>query len=1115
MKIRWVILVLVLAAVGYGATRFVRWKQEKSRRQYQHNLAHQHDDNPLTRLAALDGLIAKAPLQSDLRLRRVRTLMELKRYKEARNSLQVMIDRKAKELKPVLALQITCFLEEAAAKIDQTPTIEIDNKSDEIVALAEGAKAQINLLAGGVETLQTLTFKARRLHVLAKLNAKMFDSRQAAWTTAKLTSNVALSERAGYDVETLKQEGVTIDNALAALCSDLLETDATLAEPVSFVFYMHLRRREFDEARAAAERLIEQPTLSMQLVAHVVDSLLDIEMQYAEPVTQRDISIADKLLGHSGLTGRQRFLFAYVARANHALQSGRYADAERIALEGVRLEPFHSRLRSLIALSKLGTGEIGDSDISDARQRENDVESAIQMLISYNERVTSSRCMYVLGKAYLQTGQRRYLRVAQDTLRQALDLRPGNLPARLALVESLIRDGHVLDAEADIKEAEALNPNHPRVIALKVNLAVSQADLGTVAQTLVQQIHRKWSVVTPVTVTLVASMLFDDVNLVRESSRELKVDNAEDVYALVADSWVLLKAKDRGKVAPVVVRTLLNYLDRDPLARPTAPHQPVFGEFEHAGEKARVLAADQQARALLKRRFIADPHSQLHEILEIAIDRWPDEIRLAQLAASAALWLGDAASGKRWLIRLAPLEQSGEPTMGKSIRHYLEGNFSASRRVLTAVIDSQIEEQKRTRKLGLPNTNATSNLLTSTQQYLDLLLFIESGNALVIHDVLRKLLAEHPWAERALLVAIGHAIREDQMDRALALIAMARQINPELALLTKARLHLVTGNPAEARRQAMAAIRNEPIGAELRRWAVEVRIEAHLEMKQLQLAVGAADQLALHATEHRRQTQMVTADVLLAAGRKHGASQVLSRLLSPADNSARLMDQLLTRAQTVMKPSRIKAILDSLLALRDDDSTLLMYQARLAAHDNLLAAERVRESLLAEHPDSIRLMMEGAVMQERHQPDQAIRLYRKLLGRGGWAARAAQQAIDRIVQPPSEPRSKPPALNKPQSRSNFRPAFRLQAHHQFLHEQYLALIVPVVSGGPIESVVTAEPKVKLFSNTYENSLFDTDQASVWTFWTITYGLANEAGLSDVIGQVVSLVPCNTEMRQAI
>jgi len=254
-------------------------------------------------------------------------------------------------------------------------------------------------------------------------------------------------------------------------------------------------------------------------------------------------------------------------------------------------------------------------------------------------------------------------------------------------------------------------------------------------------------------------------------------------------------------------------------------------------------------------------------------------------------------------------------------------------------------------------------------------------------------------------MVVDDAMRREQPDRAFATLGSIEQINPQVASLTRGRLNLGLGRAADALHDIEKVVAIENAGTEVRRWAAEVRIRAHLLLDQQSLALGVCDQLQISLRENKIDASIATADVLLMNGKQTAASEVLAEIAANQENSLHTIDQVLARAVHVMKPSRIRALVEALLTYRPNDPVLLLYQAEAIAPDDDLVSERILKAVIARHPQSPRALMEMASLMRKVQPDEAVRIYQELSKVGGRTGETAQRLLEEMTASRSKPSS--------------------------------------------------------------------------------------------------------------
>lgn len=965
---RWVILAVLGGAILLGVQQLVAWRQAQQQRQLEAFAQQVFDGDPIKRLEAAEGLLRVDPSHDQHRLVRARALMALNRHSEAREQLEIIIEKGNHERDKCLALQISSYFTEAEAMLAAPPERD-PSRADEIQercqAFMTGVATQAAKLPRANRETEHLTYETRRRAVLVLADHLALTSRRAELTNARLSGVQQTTETLELQVAQRQKQLAVNEKELADQCAKLRKADPNLALPVEILFHHHLRSAEFDHARDMARTLVAWPRIPAVTVGRLADALLSLEISHAVPVTAMDVDLAGKLLSHPKQTG-EATLQHTLARAAYALAAGDPGEAYALAHDVLTREGGNARARCIAALASVAAGEAANG---------------VQLLQKYTEIKSNAQVRYALGVAYLAQKDAVQIKLGQEALRQCLDLEPSHLPARLRLIESLSDTGYLVQAADDIAVALAINPAHPRVLALQARLAVEGEDLGAIAKIVDQQLSSGNLLLQPDDVAMVVAMVLDDTARVRHFAAKIEARSPHDVFLLLAQQWLGKQPRQRARLAPAIMRSLHIYLDRDPLANPNRPALPVESALAPARQTAPIDLAAERLEPLLNVHFLPRPVDVALDAVTIALDEWPGTPSLLSAAAELNIWLNRTASARHWLELLSQKQAPAPGSVEALMTEYLTGQFEA--------VSSSIA--------------AARNEMTPTHHWLDVDLAIRSEDSRRIIDAVTGALRKHPWAELPLLMVVIDALRRDQPDRAYSVLAVAERINPQVANLTRARLSVGLGHPAEALNQIEQMVASENAGTEVRRWAEEVRVRAHLLLDQQTMAVGMLDQLALTLKGHKADVQMAAADVLVEFGKSAGAAELLSQLLSMTDNSPRTLDRLLARAEAVMKPSRLKAVIEMLSARGDDHPVLLLYQARATAHEDDVVAERLIRRVLSTHEGSARALMEMAELLRTVQPDESKRIYRQLLLRGGRSAEAAQRMMDPVNLRQAEP----------------------------------------------------------------------------------------------------------------
>ena len=974
---RRIILAICLVALLFGAQRLWVWREEARQAQYQAYLHNITDADPYKRLLAAEGLLRRDPTDNDRRLIRAKALMALNRHAEAREELEILIGKGTPDLEKYAVLQIESYFQESERLVSGTDRMRASAVVERVEALMTGVLSQSKLITSKGFEFEIKLIEARRYDALAKAHRFALEGKKVDLTKARIAEIHQTMETLGLEVTEIQKLVSDNDAKLLAACDTLMKMQPQHPMPVELLFHTHLRRGEFSQARSAAKMMLTLNQVDSETLARLADAILNLEARFGEPVSTADHELAAQLLAFPNQTGVKSLTFQ-LAQATLAIAQGNATEAKTIARQIVTEEWLHARARCLLAQSFL---------------LENDPKSAIEILQKYTELKENPLVRYTLGLAYLATDEPSQKLLGQEALRQCLDIEPNHLPARLRLIESLFASDKIFEASDDVLVVEQINPRHPRVLSLKAQLAIETEDLATIAQLIDSQLITDATVLNPTDVVLVVGMILDDVPRVRRLAAEMAQAHPHDVFVLLTERWAELDPVKRARIAPVIVRSLHAYLDRDPMTNPLRPAVPKLGALAMQtqttpnGVVTNMPASNDPLEPLTQSYFIARPLDVALSMTQIALDRWPLNAALISSAMELNIWRNRIREARQWQLKLPPHAEPAKDSLDAAMQAYLQGQFD--------VLQTMIDEAR------LKNHGA----LTPTHRLFALDLALRSQDAKRISEQLLALLQSHPWAEAALAAVVADAIQHDQPDRAYAILGVAGQVNIQLASLTRGRLNLGMGRPADALHDVEQVVANENANTEVRRWASEVRARAHLMLDQQSLAVGVFDMLAQSQMDQRIELRQAAADVLIAFGKPTAAAEVLSEIVSMADNPSRNMDQLLARAELTMKPSRVRTIVETLLTYRANDPVLLLYQARAIASEDDLVAERVIKSVLAREPNAVRALMEMAQLMRKIQPDETRRIYTELSKLGGRAGAAAQQSLDEMNQGGTKPSS--------------------------------------------------------------------------------------------------------------
>jgi predicted Zn-dependent protease len=265
-------------------------------------------------------------------------------------------------------------------------------------------------------------------------------------------------------------------------------------------------------------------------------------------------------------------------------------------------------------------------------------------------------------------------------------------------------------------------------------------------------------------------------------------------------------------------------------------------------------------------------------------------------------------------------------------------------------------------------------------------------------QTLQQQLADHPWCEPELLLAMRPAIRDADQEQVHAWLDLARQVSPGAALAAQGRYHLLTDQPAEAIHDATMLMRDESVGRLGRRYGTDIGARAHVQKNTAPLGVGMIESLAIAAPYGKVALQLASVDVLIDSGRDSEASAALVSLMGDQAVSSRWLDRMLVRAAVIMGPKRLDAAIETLLQYRRDDPLLLVYRAWCRGRSgDLDGARRALHAAETQQPQSPRIrMMSAALHIAGGENEQARAIYRDLQSQPGRVGAAAQRELERM-----------------------------------------------------------------------------------------------------------------------
>ncbi|MAE65100.1 MAG: hypothetical protein CMJ18_12590 [Phycisphaeraceae bacterium] len=680
----------VFAGLGLGLWRLQQWRIQRREARIAALEAEIPAANTSRAAGAARQLLAMDPDRHDVRLRLARVLLDMGQQATARETLRHFRDRKSPHFIPAYMLLVRAYLDEATDLALRGPDGATPEAYDEVRGAVESAlESADNVLVQIADRpgheVQVLLSEARARRVKLMLlhhRLRGIDAKIQRVRAVDFEEEVrALADRQ----RKLRDRIQTLQDELIERCRRVIEHEPAHAMARALMFEMWLEAGAFDRARAAAGDFVSAPASDPNVVAHVAETLLDLENQYGQPPRDEDAALARRLLDRSQIA-ESRDIACLVARLSLLVRDGAADEAIRLAEDILALHPGHVRTVCLLAAAHLQRDES---------------EKVVEMLDRFQRRVDTPRVASLLGIAMIRSGS---VPGGQSKLRHAIELREGFLPAYLDLAESMASAGHVIEAEPEILAAVGLSPKHPRVVALHARLLLERRDRSRLSAFLMpasppgDAALDETGLLGPRDVLLASAMALDHLDLVGRLCDWRLAAIPSDRLALVARAWRLTEPVNRRAVASTVVASMIQQLSADPMQRRRAL-APVeqdggAGDFESLDG---VIPARQMLR---EARFHAGAYSRAESMLAEALRHWPSADALVDQRRRLGLWLDwyeatpsapsgmepEASAPTAALIRMLEALRRGSPEkLHEVLRALLERHPWAEPVVLIAI----------------------------------------------------------------------------------------------------------------------------------------------------------------------------------------------------------------------------------------------------------------------------------------------------------------------------------------------------------------------------------------------------------------------------------------------
>ncbi len=616
-----------------------------------------------------------------------------------------------------------------------------------------------------------------------------------------------------------------------------------------------------------------------------------------------------------------------------------------------------------------------------------------------NDKRRSPFARYMLGRLYLMDNQPK---MAMEQFRQALDLENDLVAPRLAIVQTLINQGFIREAANDIRSLYRRAPLHPEAMRAYVQVLVEFMDLENLA-TLVRSHcdpsgdNHGWQ-----TVSMVTALLLDDLPtaqaLAQARLQQKPIDPLANV-AMVLDP----KAQNRRfQLAGMLAAVMLDMMDADPLQRLVPPSRVQgYADLARPGMTSQKTGDDDvlsmainpnlppppteasavpvvgavDLASLSLGRFVPPSYRAGLELAEAALDRWPGQPLLRRHALTLSLLAEDADSRElHWLMLSSQPDNAADQVVLAAMEAYERIDWPA--------LQDHLQ--------NWPMDDATYPAVLRT--WLDVsLLAANPAQAGLLRPAMRKALHDHPWCEPILLSALRETLARRDLELTFGLMQDAKQITPQMALLTSARLGLATQRLHDAGGDLELLLTKEGTASELRIIAADPNVQMLIALGRTEQAAGLLERLGTSCHYRRYAMLLASADLLQEMGRSNTAVSILTATAADPQISPRWLDVALQRLVDVLPAERAVRLLDNMVAVQPGQWVVRVHQAlALIKAGDMAKAREVMTYLERVSPGVPRLAgLQVQLALAENKPAQARRILGQWQQQGGRVGRDA------------------------------------------------------------------------------------------------------------------------------
>lgn len=965
------------------------------------------------RYKAASVILSREPGNVDALMIHARENFKRGRYQDSRNDVEALPDDASGDVAfEAAGIGAHSILNIARNTIRQAPERGLDTIGSQIVELLAQVASYRQIIASDRrDPLATLVIRALEADTRAMYLRVVLSSISTQISQTRSATAGQLVEVLGVQTSDDQMELDLLEQEVGDLSAQAIRMQPLAQLPRMLLMKRHLRRGNILLARQSVEMLTRRDSIDVELAIEVALALLNLEHEYYLSTTSHDIELAQAILQLVDLADHENVEYQF-ATAELLLAKGEFDEAKTLLDKAMSNRSYAGHTHGMCLR---GRALIGMGHATEARQ----------LMARLNDRNPSWESKYVQGLAMIADK----LPGGLDLLRQAQEKAPASLTVRLAICQYIVDNGGYLVADLDISQLGALAPMHPRVMQMRLDYAAHLGRRDIVNFYINSVFDQTVLNINADDVVLVGHMLLDNVHASQQLAEKILKERPNDPVAMLGKNIKACPAVERVEAARYAVQAIYPLLNADPLHWPLPPEFEAWSRRLNRQAQAAFGQTDKTdtARLMYGSLYLPWTYETLLQTLWVAVDHWPEDVRLKQLAVRVSLWLGKTDNARQW-VGMIPADNRS--VLEQAIAAYLDEDHVGFDRLLARLRLTGPSNESAGNQNSVSNdvsaepssstATSTATALSSQSDATDpTWLLLEMLRSLGRHDMIAAalqmegILKAHPRAEAGLLWFVRDMYEAGEIDQLHELLTRFGTSSPLMAQIAQTRLLLATNKVAEST-SGISLVGVEALADTSIRWQqTEVEAIAAIARDQSVLALGMLETLGLSIHSQAPPIGLGQVDLLIDVGRDRAAGSIIMQLLSLSTLKPLWSDAYLARAMYFMDLERVLRAVDRRLAEEPYDGVMLYYRTVL-----LMKLQRTKESevalemLVEQRPDLPRTLMLQAQMAMNHgRVDEARGLFTRMMSLGGESSRVAGQYLLQLGDTTAVPSS--PAGDKP------------------------------------------------------------------------------------------------------